>query len=257
LWKGGIKGYRLQVIMKRHIIILILIISSNLSFAQNNEVKKLKKWIEKNNIVFNSPTCPEGFEYFLNCNEIHAYRKAIGDTIIIYSRGGSIAEDIESLNESIQEDRFNIYRYPSEVQNNGTIIVQEMRKWIFLARNDTLFLLDEYDERKSEEHIKIMDAFFKGKITESEFKKQVDENESKDYGFKPKFKMIYFKGIFDKSNNYSFNANQNFREENVTLLKTWKAKDKTFYSINLKTWTAGKYVISEGFEFINTEICKE
>ncbi len=243
--------------MKRHIIILILTISSIFSFAQNKEVKKLEKWIDKNNIVFNSPACPEGFEYFQNCNEIHAYRKVIGDTIIIFSRGGSIAEDIESLTESIQDERFNIYRYPKKVQKNGTIIIQEMRKWTFLARNDTLYLLDEYDERKSEEQIKIMNAFFKGKITESEFKIQVDENESKDFGFKPKFKMIFFKGIFDKSDDYSFNVNQNFREENVTLLTSWKENDRTFYKINLKTWTAGKYIITEDFEFINTEICKE
>src|SRR5690606_19959641 len=186
-----------------------------------------------------------------------AYRKIIGDTIIIYSRGGSIAEDIESLNESIKDKRFNIYRYPKKTQNNGTIIIQEMRKWTFLARNDTLYLLDEYDERKSEEHIKIMDSFLKGKITESEFRKKVDKNELKDFGFKPKFKVIYFKGIFDKSNSYTFKVNQNFRKENVTLLKSWKEKDKTYYKINLETWTAGKYVISEDFEFINTEICTE
>lgn len=243
--------------MKRHIIILILTFSSTFSFAQNKEVKKLDKWIEKNNIVFNSPTCPEGFEHFQNCNEIHAYRKVIGDTIIVYSRGGSIAEDIKSLTESIKDERFNIYRYPKKSQNNGTIVVQKMRKWTFLSRNDTLYLLDEYDERKSSEHIKIMDAFFKGKISESEFEKKVQENENKDFGYKPKFKMIYYKGIFEDSNDYTFDENQNFRKEKVTLLTSWKDKDLTYYKINLKTWTAGKYVISEKFEFINTEICKE
>ena len=247
----------LQVIMKKHVIILILTISSTFSFAQDMRLKNLEKWIEKNNIVFNSPTCPEGFEYFQNCNEIHAYRKIIGDTIIVYSRGGSIAEDIEALNKSIQEERFNIYSYPKEIQNNGTIIIQKMRKWTFLSRNDTLYLLDNYDKRKRIENSKILSAFLTGEISETEFNKQTKDNESKDFGFVPKFKMIYFKGIFDKKNNYKFNVNQNFREEDVTLLKSWNENDKTYYKINLKTWTAGKFVISEDFEFINTEICKE
>lgn len=243
--------------MKKHIAILILTFSSTISFAQNSELERLEKWILKTNTIFNSPKCPDGFEHFQNCNEIQAYRKIIGDTLILYSRGGSIAEDIETLNESIKDERFNIYRYPLSTQENGTIIIQEMRKWIFLSRNDTLYLFDEYDERKSEEYLKIMDTFFKGKISESEYQRKAKENEQKNYGFIPKFKAIYFKGIFAESTEYTFNKKQNFREEKVQLWKTWKNNDKNYYKINLTTWTAGEFVISEDLEFINTEICKE
>ena len=243
--------------MKRQIVLIIFVFYCFFSFCQRAEEKKLNKWIAKNNIIFNSPNCPSGFEHFINCNTIHAYRRIIGDTIIIYSRGGSIAEDISALTQSIKVKRFNVFRYPSYSQNNGTIVVQEMRKWTFLLRNDTLYLLDDYDEKKSEEAIKIMDAFFKGKINESEFKKQIEDNEGKDYGFKPMFKMIFFKGIFDNTSRCQFDKNLNFRKETVSLVKSWKKNGKQFFEINLDTWTAGIYIISEDFDFINTEICYE
>lgn len=243
--------------MKTHIIILALAFYSTFSFSQNSERKKLKEWIEKNNIVFNSPTCPNGFEHFLNCNDIHAYRKIIGDTIIIYSQGGSIAENIETLNESIKNSRFNVYRYPSYTQDNGTIVVHEMRKWIFLSKNDSLYLLDQYDDKKSNETSKILDTFLNGKISESEFNKQIKEIENTDFGYIPKFKLIYFKGIFKDSNEYRFDKKQNFREESVTLLNTWKINNMRYYKINLKTWTAGTYIVSEDLSFINTEICEK
>ncbi len=243
--------------MKRYFTHILLILFNTSCFSQSPEEINLEKWIKKENITFNSPICPEGFEHFQNCKEINAYRKISGDTIIIYSRGGSIAEDIETLNESIKDQRFNIFRYPLNKQSNGTIVVQEMRKWTFLSRNDTLYLFDEFDEIKSAEFIKIMSAFYKGKISEAEYKKQTEENEKKDLGFIPQFKMIYFKGIFDDTNVYQFDENQNFKEEKVTLLKTWENKGVCYFKIDLETWTAGEYIISDDFKFINTEICEE
>lgn len=243
--------------MKRLVTLILLSLSNTYCFSQSIDEAILEKWIEKNNIAFNSPTCPEGFEYFQDCKEINAYRKINGDTIIIYSRGRSIAENIETLNKSIKDKQFNIYRYPITKQSNGTILVQEMRKWTFLSRNDTLFLFDDFDERKSKEFIKIMSTFYKGKISEAEYKKQTKENEKKDFGFVPQFKMVFFKGIFNDSNLYQFDKNQNFKKEKVTLIKMWKKKGVKYFKINLDTWTAGKYIISEDFNFINTEICEE
>ncbi|WP_157471446.1 hypothetical protein [Marinifilum fragile] len=247
----------LQAIMKKLIIYTFLVICSTFSFGQSSEKVKLQEWIKTNNIVFNSPSSPEGFEHFINCNDMHAYRKTIGDTIIIYSRGSSVAENIKTLKKTIKKENFNVLCYPTRTQNNGTIIIQYMRKWTFLKKNEALYLLDDYDKRKDDEFGKILTAWIDKKITDSEFQKQVKENENKDFGFVPQFKMIYFKGIFDNSNVYKFKKNQNFKEEKVTLLRTWNHRNKKYYKINLKTWTAGKYVISEDFEFINTEICEE
>jgi hypothetical protein len=230
---------------------------SCLSFSQNEQEKALQKWIAQNHIVFNSPTCLDEFEHFVNCNEKQAYRKIIGDTIITYSRGNRIAENIDKLNESIKDKEFNVMRYPAYTQKNGTIVMQEMRKWVFICNQDTLYLLDERDDRKAEESNKLLEAMLSGKISGEEYYKKQQIIENTDFNYKPKFKMIYFKGIFNNSNEFLFSSNQNFRKESVLLLDTWMTNNKKYYKIRLETWTAGTYVISEDFDFINTEICEK
>jgi hypothetical protein len=237
-------------------IISILFFSIHLSYAQNGDKKEIKKWIKDNNIEFGSPTTPIGFTRFLDCGDLITYKKVLNDTIIIYSRGGAIAENIDKLNKSIKDKDWNILRYPIYSQDNGTIVIQEMRRWIFLTKSDTLYLLDEYDEFKASEHIKIMKRFMNKEISDEEFAAMAKENNDKDYGFTPKFKVIYFAGIFNKTDTYDFSEQLNFREESVSLIDTWKRNDKIYYQIDLKTHTAGKYVISDDFEFINTEFCE-
>lgn len=243
--------------MEKYMIVFILIFYNINSFSQPNKERKLESWIKENNIVFNSPISPEGFDHFLKCNNVHAYRKNIGDTIIIYSRGDAIAENVETLSKSIKKTEFNVFRYPSYTQNNGTIVVQELRKWTFLFRKDTLYLLDEYDDEKTTELIKTMLASNKGKMPKPDFTKEPKEIKSKDLGFRPQFKMIYYKGIFKKNNEYVFNKNQNFREEKVNLIRSWKQNEKQYFEINLVTNTAGRYVLSDDLTFINTEDCKK
>ena len=243
--------------MKRLTIILILTLYSFLSFSQIANEIALENWIEQHHIVFNSPTCPSGFEHFVNCNEKQAYRKIIGDTIITYSRGNRIAENVDKLNESVKDKEFNVLRYPAYTQKNGTIVIQEMRKWIFICKKDTLYLLDERDDKKEEELNILLETMLSGKISGEEYFKKLQVIENTDFNFKPKFKMIFFKEIFKNSNEYAFLPNQNFRNESVTLLDTWTINNKKYYKIRLKTWTAGTYIISEDYDFINTEICEE
>lgn len=241
--------------MKKSIVFITLVISINICSAQSNSYAELKNWIKNNQIVFNSPETPTGYSRFLDCNGKIAYRKDIGDTIIIYSRGGSIAEDIETLNESIKKPEFNIYRYPKAKQNNGTIMIQEMRKWVFRVNQDTLFLLDEHDDKKNAIHCKLTEKLMLGDITEIEFEIQTKENYESDYGFKPFFKVVFYKDIFKKSNVVKLDKINNAREEVVSLMRNWDENGKQFFEINLETHSVGKFIISEDFEFINTEKC--
>jgi hypothetical protein len=242
--------------MKNLVLILIFSVISFTCSAQKQMIE-LNNWIKKNNIQFNKPNVPSGFEHFLKCNKVHAFRKTIGDTIIIYSRGSSIAENIERLKKSINEPEFNIYRYPAYKQKNGTIVIQNLRKWTFLKRNDSLYLFDTSNDKKIKSHTQISMDFMRKKINKEEFKKKVAENNKKYLEFKPKLKLIYWNGIFDKHNEYVFNENENFRKEKVRLIKQWTEKGKDFYQIKLETNTAGNYIISNDFLFINTETCEK
>ncbi|TNJ40922.1 hypothetical protein KFZ70_15040 [Tamlana fucoidanivorans] len=242
--------------MKNHILTLIFLKVSFASLAQK-QTPELDNWIKTNNIEFNNPNAPNGFEHFLNCDKIHAYRKTIGDTIIIYSRGSSIAENIEQLKKSIKKREFNVYRYPAYKQSNGTIVMQNLRKWTFLRRNDSLYLLDTNNDKKIKSHTQISMDFMTKKINKEEFLKKVAENDKKDFGFQPKFKLIYWNGIFDQTNQHTFNKKENFRQEKVQLIKQWVKNDQIFYKIKLETNTAGDYTFSEDFSFINTEICEK
>lgn len=47
----------------------------------------------------------------------------------------------------------------------------------------------------------------------------------------------------------------NAREEVVSLMRNWDENGKQFFEINLETHSVGKFIISEDFEFINTEKC--
>lgn len=241
--------------MKILIVISILFLSTININAQEKSDKELKKWMKENNIVFNSPFTPDGFTRFLDCDNVFAFKKEIGDTLIIYSRGGSIAENIDELNESVKDPIWNSLRYPKYSQNNGTIVIQIMRKRVFLINKDTLYLLDVYDDLKAAEHLKLTKKLIEKNITISEFEKLALENSTKDYGFVPKFKAIYFTGIFNKSEHYQFSKDKNFREESVYLINAWNDDEKEYFEINLETNTAGKFIISEDFDFINTEKC--
>lgn len=242
--------------MEKYLIIFSILIFSVCAFGQSNSIE-LDEWIKKSEVTFNSPSTPIGFNHFINCDEIHAFKKVIGDTIILYSRGSSIAENLETLKKSALKKDFNTYRYLTFIQKNGTIIVQNLRKRLFLKKNNSLYLLDEHNDKRTKIGIKLANDFFKKKISKEKYIQQIKAIEKMNFAFKPKFKLIYFEGIFNDTNNYVFKKNQNFREEKVTLVRTWLENGKKYYEIELKTNTAGKFIFSEDFSFINTEKCGE
>jgi len=243
--------------MTRPLITLVFLLIISFSFGQNAKEIETIKWLEKNRIILNSPKTPSGFKHDLNCGEIQSFKRVNGDTIIIYSRGSRIAESLERMKEIINQKNIKKIYYPTTVQKNGTVLIQFLRKWTFLKRDDKLFILDEYNDKKLKEHLKIIDDFLNKRVSQTEYKTRVQINDKKDYGFKPKFKMIFFKGIFERSSDHLFLENQNFRKEKVSLINKWIENDQTFYEINLETKTAGKFIISEDFEFINTEKCND
>jgi|GEM_PF-1117896 len=222
---------------------------------QNDRERETAAWLVANNITFDNPRCPEGFEYFQNCPEKHAYRMIKGDTIIIYSSGGGMQYNLRRLKEAFAKKDFNVFEYPIDNQGDGNVYVQFMQKRTFLLRNDSLYLYDEYDKKKETALMKYMNSNPREKFSDAEIQAELKKIADQDYGYTPKFKLIYFKGIFSNGSTYQFSKSQNFREESVSLKSEWTDGDKRYNKINLKTYTAGTYIIADDFSFINTDKC--
>ena len=243
--------------MKRVTIIFIFILQSTISFAQTEELKQTEKWIVKNDIELNSPLTPIGFERKTDCKEQPIYRKNISDTIVLYTWGGSIAEDLDKFKLTTQEEGFNIYRYPTKIQKNGTVIVNRMSQHEFIWRNDTLYLLDDYNEAASKARLKLMKDRFADKISKDQYEKELKEFDESKYPFTPKFKIIYFTGIFDNSIYYVFAEKENFRQEKVELIDKWMENGKMYYEINLDTYTNGRYRFTDDLTEIERNNCRK
>ncbi|MDR2271906.1 MAG: hypothetical protein LBF27_13460 [Sphingobacterium sp.] len=222
---------------------------------QNDLEKETAAWLAANKISFDNPQCPEGFEYFQNCPEKHAYRMIKGDTIIIYSSGGGMQYNLRRLKEAFAQKDFNIFEYPIYNQGDGNVYVQFMRKRTFLLRNDSLYLYDDYDKKKEAAIMKYLNSNPREKFSDAEIQTELKKIEAQDYGYTPQFKLIYFKGIFNNGSTYQFSKSQNFREESVSLKSEWTDGHKRYYKINLKTYTAGTFIIADDFSFINTDKC--
>src|SRR5690606_35995428 len=142
--------------------------------------EKMEEWMIKSGIELNNPKVPEGFKSQLDCKNRPMYRKDNGDTIILYTWGGSIAEDLKTFKKSTNQVGFNIYRYPVKVQNNGTVVVNRMAKQTYVWRSDTLYLLDEYNKSAADAHSKLTNAHWAKEISTEEYKKKLKEfDESK------------------------------------------------------------------------------
>ncbi len=76
-------------------------------------------------------------------------------------------------------------------------------------------------------------------------KQKLKEFDKSQHLYSPKFKTIYFKGIFENDNAYLFKHHQNFRNEKVNLINKWSENGKIHYEINLHTHTDGRYRFSE------------
>ncbi len=244
-------------IFKNYIVIFIIIVHSGISLAQTNEQRKTKKWLEKNNIALNMPITPSGFYRQTDCKGNPIYRKELSDTIILYNWNGSIVEELEPFKKTTKKVGFNTYQYPIEILGNGTILVNLMSKREFIWRNDTLYFLDDFNEDGVIAHIKYMDEVYYEGISMDEYEKKLKEFDISKYPYTPKFKIIYFKGIFDNSNFYEFSEKENFRKEKVVFIAKWNEGGKTIYEINLDTHTNGRYRFTDDMSKIEENNCRK
>lgn len=243
--------------MKRQLIFLTIILQATITLGQSKEQKKTEKWLNKKEIQLNNPETPEGFERQTDCKGRPIYRKESADTITLMTWGGSIAEDLKTFKKTTQESGFNIYRFPSEVQKNGTVIVHRMSESTFIWRNDTLYLLDTYNEAAAKAHLKIMEDHFAKKISTEEYRRQLESFDDSKYPFTPKFKIIYYKGIFNDSDRYEFSEKENFRMESVSLVEMWTESGTTYLEINLDTHTNGRHRFSEDMKHLERNNCRK
>ncbi len=243
--------------MKKQVLLITIILSSTISFAQSGNQQETEKWIKKEDIELNNPVPPIGFSLEYDCKGYPIYRKDIADTIIIFCYNGAIAEDLKTFQKTVKETGFNSFRYPTKVQSNGTVIVNKISKNVFVWRKDTLFLLDEYNDAFAKEQLKLMDKFLSKKITRQEYEKSIENLDESNYPFAPQFKIIYFKGIFDNEDYYRFTTDQNFRNEGVQLVSKWTENGKIYYEINLKTYTNGRYRFSEDMRILERNNCRK
>tara|TARA_Y100000589_G_scaffold332344_1_gene392087 strand:- start:55116 stop:55850 length:735 start_codon:yes stop_codon:yes gene_type:complete len=243
--------------MKRQLIFLTIILQATITLGQTKEQKKTEKWLNKKGIQLNTPKTPEGFERQTDCKGRPIYRKESADTITLITWNGSIAEDLKKFKKTTQEPGFNIYKYPSEVQKNGTVIVNRMSESKFIWRNDTLYLLDTYNEAAAKAQLKLMEDNFAKKISTEEYRRNLESFDESKYPFKPKFKIIYYKGIFKDSYRYKFSKKENFRMESVSLVEMWTENGRTFYEINLDTHTNGRYRFSEDMKYLERNNCRK
>src|SRR5690606_33221603 len=122
--------------MKVEAWMILFFLPLNFLFGQTKDREKMEEWMIKSGIELNNPKVPEGFKSQLDCKNRPMYRKDNGDTIILYTWGGSIAEDLKTFKKSTNQVGFNIYRYPVKVQNNGTVVVNRMAKQTYVWRSD-------------------------------------------------------------------------------------------------------------------------
>jgi hypothetical protein len=242
--------------MQKKIFTLLIIFQSVIVIAQTKEQKKIDKYIASNNIILNNPTTPTGFDRYTDCKGRPIYRKDSAETIIIYTWGGSVAEDLERFKNIINSETFNIHSYPSKTQSNGTVIINRMSKHIFVWRDKELYLLDSFNEKSSQAELKLMDDFFANKISKENYEKKLQELNDSIFPNTPQFKLIYFEGMFDTSYFYEFSEEQNFRKEYVKLMANWEDSGVEFFEINLKTHTNGRYRFSKDMKVLERTNCK-
>jgi hypothetical protein len=184
-----------------------------------------------------------------------AYRQDSGDTITLYTYDGSIAEDLKTFKETAKSKDFNIFRYPTATQDNETVIVVKMGRSDFIWRNDTLYVLDSYNAERNTQAIKVMEEHWAGTLNDNEYGSRMKELEGEDFGFKPRYKAIYFTGIFNENHSYTFPATENFRHETVSWTGASFMQGKKYFEINLVTNHDGRYRFSEDMNVLETTNC--
>lgn len=242
--------------MKTYLSIL-LFLTNYLLFAQTRDQLKTEKWLLKNKIPLMETNPPIGFNKFIDCQSRPAYIKHSGDSIFLYSWGGSIAETLKEFKKTAKQKDLSVFIYPSEVQSNGTVITNTLSLSLFLWRNDTLYLYDDYNSQLSRAKMEIMFMYYDKKISKKESGTLLKEIDISKYPFTPSFKTIYFTGIFASGESFQFDSIQNFKKESVRLVNRWNERDKVIFEIDLKTDTNGRYRFSADLENIERTNCKK
>jgi len=218
---------------------------------------ELKALIKENKIELNNPNQIEGFTRYIDCDSNFAYKKTIKDTIVFYTWSIEIAQTIDEFKKTIKDSTFNKFIYPEYVQDNGTVVVVYLEKKEFIYRNDTLYLLDTFNDELSKAGGKLFKELTKRNTPTDSFEYYYNNLKKQYTDFKPRFKTVYFKGIFDKGDKYSFPSNLNFREETVLLEETWIQDGTKCFKIHLTpTHDSGIYTFSEDMKFIDYENCE-
>lgn len=214
---------------------LIMVVCQNLS-SQTRDYMQTKEWLDQHNIELNQPKGIEGFDHFVDCDSNHSFRKIVGDTIILYSKGGSAPKSLSEFKELILHQSYNVTRYPSLIQKNGTILMTNLDKLVFIWRNDTLYLWDDTNYEKQEDFMVLQKRYSTQEINFTEFKTRVEDLEHKEYNnYSPRFKVIYFKGIFINNVTYTFSQELNFKKETVKLINAGEVIDQQIYVIKLES----------------------
>lgn len=241
--------------MKRYCFLLALLALMKISKGQVYE--KTMNWVQQNNIELNNPKPPAGFIRSFSCDSSAVYKKRIGDTIIFYNWTHTIAETLPEFIEIYKRPEYNITKYPKKVQKNGTIIVVTLRADTFIYRNDSLYLLDEDRDYFVTQFIENMELLQKKQIDSVTFENRMKEAkliDERDYP--PKFKLIFHKKLFKKSNSILLKKDVNFKEERVELVRKWKQNGKRCYEINLHQDRDGRYIFNSDMIFLDWENCQ-
>lgn len=210
----------------------------------------------KKGINLTNPNTPKDFDKFIDCKSRPSYIRHSGDTIFLYSWNGSSAQTLKEFKKTTKDNGFNTYNYPSLVQGNGTVIVNKLSLRIFIWRNDTLYMFDDYNSDLAAAEMTIMFEYFDKKISKKEYETKMKNLDRSKYPFTPKFKTIFFKGIFDNDNIYIFSHDQNFKEESVEFIKKYEENNVNYIEINLKTYTDGRFRFSDDLKHIERNNCK-
>lgn len=223
--------------------------------SQTEDYIVMKNWINQHNVKFNSPETPKGYTKYWDCDSCIAFKRVNGDTIIFLTSRSYGAVSFSEFCEEFKLENYNKSFYPKWYQSNATIIIAHFEEKVFIFRNDSLYLRDENKDYMVEHLIKNMELKMSGKIDSLTFEKNMAEAKRiETIKHPPKFKLIFYKGIFDEKSKVTFSKNENFRKETVELIKKWDLNGKTCYRILLHTNTAGDYVFTSDMTFLDMEV---
>ena len=85
----------------------------------------------------------------------------------------------------------------------------------------------------------------------------MDQLDPRNYPETPRYKVIYYAGLFEDSNMVQLPIELNFRQEQITLIKKWEESNTTFLEIDIETNTYLRFVFSEDLKRLEFNSCNE